>query len=87
MKVAGKKHADGSIELSVQFTREEASAVQASADDPRIFGSKSEYCVTCTSSTGPVGPPETIEAYGDVHAHAIAFAKCGTYSLQSGRCK
>ncbi len=57
MKIDGKKQTDGSIELSVHLTKEEASTVHESG----IFGSKSEYCVTCTKSTGPVGPQKRLK--------------------------
>ena len=71
MKIDGKKQTDGSIELSVHLGHKKKKHPPCTR--VAFFGSKSEYCVTCTKSTGPVGLPETIEAYGDVHAHAIAF--------------
>ena len=43
---------------------------------------KARYCITCGDGTR-----HNIQAYGDVHAIAIGAAKCGSFSMQNGRCK
>jgi hypothetical protein len=65
MKVRGKKREDGSVELTVELTKEEADGLEVEPAPTGIFSSKSEYCVTCTRASGPIRPPRTIEAYGD----------------------
>lgn len=88
MNISGKKHEDGSVELTVNLTKQETDGLEVGVGPAGIFDSKTEYCITCTGPNGPVGPPTNIEAYGDIHAHAIAFKMCGTgYSFQSGRCR
>jgi hypothetical protein len=87
MNIEGKRNDDGSVEFTVQLTKEEADTLKSGVEPTGIFDSKAEYCVTCTGPNGPVSPSQTIEAYGDIHANAIAFKMCGTgYSLRSGRC-
>ena len=88
MRIVSKTNEDGSVEFTVQLTGEEANGLGADAEAMGIFTSKSEYCVTCTSPQGPVSPPQTIEAYGDIHANVMAFKMCGSgYQLRTGRCK
>jgi hypothetical protein len=85
MNFTGKQNADGSIELSVQLTKTEAEALHS--DPVGLFGSKSKYCLTCLVPPRGARPSETIEAFGDVHANAIAVTKCGvSYRLTSGGC-
>jgi hypothetical protein len=45
-------------------------------------GRKARYCITCGDGT-----KHDIQAYGDLHAIAIGAAKCGSFSMQNGRCK
>src|ERR1035437_3772647 len=71
VRIVSKTNEDGSVEFTVQLTGEEANGLGADAEAMGIFTSKSEYCVTCTSPQGPVSPPQTIEAYGDIHANVM----------------
>lgn len=92
MDVSRKILGDGSVELVLQLSAEEAAALQARepsdddiANSRYFFRRKTAYCVTCE---GQGGRRFTMEAYGDIHAFFMAANECGgAYNMSSGRCQ
>lgn len=89
---------NGDIEVTQTITKEELSLAETTGSKaegfeadlgPKAqflgisFGRKTDYCATASNGTR-----HTIWAYGDIHAFAIALAKCGgSFSMHKGACR